>query len=136
MPSTIEIQGVEQLQRKIGRMQTIAVLGPPMVRSMARLLRTAATYPARPASNQRRPYRRTKLLGRSWQMKVHNDGKTLEGTLNNPTPYGPYVMGPGPDAPKQAWMHVGTWHTTDKVVEMHKDDIIADFNRTIAEALR
>ena len=135
MASTIEITGVKELERKIGRMRTIQVLAPPMVRSMATLNRTVSTYPSRPASNRKSTYKRTGLFGRSWVMQVHNYGKTLEGQLDNPTPYGPYVMGPGPDKPMQAWMHVGVWRTTGDVVEKHEKDIVADFNRTIQAEL-
>lgn len=135
MPSTIEITGVQALERKIGSLRTLQVLAQPMVRSMARIVSKVATYPARPASNRKNPYRRTGLFGRSWQMRVNSTGGSLEGIVDNPTPYGPYVMGPGPDKPMQAWMHVGIWRTTDQWVEEVADDIVADFTATINREL-
>ena len=135
MPSGIEITGVAELERKIGRMRTVKVLFAPMTRSLARLNRDVAVYPNRPASNRKSTYVRKFLFMRSWKIDIDTQGETLVGTLGNPTPYGPYVMGPGPDKPMQAWMHVGIWRTTEDVVEKHESDIVADFNRTIQAEL-
>ncbi len=151
MPSAIEITGVKELERKIGRLRTITVLTPPIVRSLALLNRWLSAYPTASkkkqefkTDKQRRyffwalkkgliqvPYVRTFLLSRSWEMRVNNTGQTLEGVINNTTPYGPYVQGPD----MQSSYHAGTWKTTDAIAEQHKDAIVRDFQAAIAKEL-
>ena len=125
----IYIEGLDALEKKLGRINALNVLGPPMVRSMARLHGYMATYPPPPPASR---YRRTGLLGRSWQMRVENSGTQIVGVLGNPTPYGPFVQA----AAMQAEVHRGRWRTDEMAIEKNGKAIIADFQRSIAEALK
>lgn len=149
----IVIEGLDKLEAKLGRLASLSVLAPPMVRSLARLHSFMATdAPKRPqkqpfkSEKQRRwffwaldegmitvPYHRTGLLGRAWQMRVENTGAQMIGVLSNPTPYGPFVQAP---PPRQAAYHVGNWRTTDDAVEKIGPFVIREFDRAIREALR
>ena len=151
--ANIEIEGLDRLLTKFDRMTALRVLAPPMVRSMAKLNAYMATYPkARPqaqpfkSDKQQRfffaalrdgritvPYRRTGLLGRSWQMRVETTPSQVIGILANPTPYGPFVQAP---PPQQAGYHQGNWRTTDDAVQKWATGIIRDFQRAVEEALR
>lgn len=151
--SEIQIEGLDRLLTKLDRISSVRVLYPPMVRSLAKLNSYIATYPkARPqaqpfkSDKQRRfffaaikdgritvPYRRTGLLGRSWQMQAEMTPQQVVGTLSNPTPYGPFVQAP---PPQQAAYHQGNWRTADDAVQKLSAAIVADFKRAVDEALR
>lgn len=125
----IYIEGLDALQKKLGRINALNVLGPPMVRSLTRLNAYMATYPPPPPASR---YRRTGLLGRSWQMRVENTGTQIVGVLGNPTPYGPFVQA----AAMQAEVHRGRWRTDEMALKNLGPNIQADFQRSIAEALK
>lgn len=77
----------------------------------------AADYPPERAGQR---YRRTDALHDGWidtPPMVDLRGGTLLGTLVNPVPYGPWVMG----ADDQARVHVGRWRTTDAMMDAWED---------------
>lgn len=146
---TIEIVGLKELDAKFDRLKVLQIVGPPMVRSLARLQTSIKVYPARkyriaqlaeagtPYMTKRKPrgYKRTGLLKKSWTAYVENDGQSLIGIVSTPVPYAGYVQGGKESQPSQAWMHKGIWRTTDDVVEKHKGSITRDFNAAIKAAL-
>ena len=153
MPSEIIITGIPELLAKVNRMQAVKLLTPPMVRSVAILVARLKLYPPRAKrlsslygaavgkayadrTKAGLGYIRTGHLRDNWAGKVDTAGNGLTGTINNQMPYGPYVMGPGPEKPKQAWMHVGIWSTTDAILEEKRAVIVADFHAAIEAALR
>jgi hypothetical protein len=130
MPSEIVITGIPELLAKVGRMQALKVLAPPMVKAMARLQRTLATYPK--ASHRKMKFVSEKQ--RRYVMWLVSEGKVpyrRTHMLNNPMSYGPYVQSPT----GQAEYHSGTWRTTDDVVKKHEAAIVADFKAAIDGAL-
>lgn len=149
----ILIEGLDKLEAKLGRLASVQVLAPPMVRSLARLnafMATDAPTRTQPqpfkTAKQRRfffwavkhgvitvPYRRTGLLRRSWTMHIEQTASQVIGVLDNPTPYGPWVQAP---PPQQAMYHQGNWRTTEDAVKRLGPAIRGEFQRAIEEALK
>lgn len=94
----------------------------------------AADYPPAPPGSS---YIRTGTLGRLWTSAtrvVEQVGAWLMGRVDNATPYGPFVQ----DPERQAWMHVGRWLTTDKIVEQNLEvvaQILEDAGGEIVHSL-
>lgn len=151
MPVSIRIEGEEQLRRRLGAAGTVAVLRPPMIRSLALLEDTIKTYPppiapgvwaANTTPRQRRAFfallrarrvsgKRTGTLGRRWASKITEKGASLEGEWGNVTVYGPYVQGDG----TQARFHMGRWTTDEQTVARHRQAITDQFSAAITAAL-
>lgn len=115
--------------------EQINVLRPPMVRSLARLQGTMATYPAPPAGST---YTRTGDYGRHWTQDVATDGDGITGKLGNAVrdrrygrAYGPYVG----DSEMQASVHRGRWETDQGALESNLDAILDDFAQAMNGAM-
>ena len=127
---TINITGIDALVKKFGRIQGIEYLRPPMVRSVARLHRRMADYPAVPPKSK---YRRTGTLGRRWTTRVDNIPGGLQGSVGNNTWYAPLVQ----SYRFQARHHKGRWINTDRyVMTTERSSIIRDFQDTIHQRLQ
>jgi len=106
------------------------VLRPPMVRALARLQNTMATYPAPPSGSR---YKRTGNYGREWTQALTEDGDGITGTLGNAVrdkrgrSYGPYVG----SRERQARSHQGRWTTDEQALTQHMDAIVDDFGQAI-----
>lgn len=153
MTAQIRIEGIEELEAKLGELATIKVLRPPMEESLAHLRNEIATYPPPPSGyrmvwkseKQRRfffaalregliqvPYRRTGTLGRSWTHKIDVGGSTLiKGVLGNNVEYGPWVQGEG----QQAAIHVNRWRTDAQVAKEQESKVVGIFDMAIQKAM-
>ena len=126
--ASIEIRGIDELVRKLGSVQGNAVLRPPMQRAVFRLQAGMAKYPRARAASR---YRRTGTLGRRWTTKIDESAGGLVGKVGNNTSYGPFVQ----SQMFQAAVHQGLWQTDEDVAKKEEAAIVADFERTIGEAL-
>lgn len=151
--SCIEIEGLEELERKLGRLASIDLLKPPMHKAVKVIYAETQVYPPprrKPmrwkSAKQRRwffanlrkgnirvPYvrRHSGGLAGAWTEKVQVRGMTLVGIVGNRISYGPYVMHPQ----KQAEYHRGNWPTTDDITKKVAPTISKIFQDTIREAL-
>lgn len=145
---SIEIRGLEQLYRKLDKVAATATLVKPMQRSVMRLQRRMQEYPPpltprqgplgprasrRQASvrNFRGGYRRTGTYGRRWTTRVTTEAGGLQGKVGNNVAYGPYVG----SRQYQAKIHAGRWNTDQSVLDQETPGILADFQKTIDQAL-
>jgi hypothetical protein len=147
----VTVEGIEELQARLGRALSNAVLRGAMVQATALVQERLNVYP--PASHkpmiwasekQRRfvmaairegrievPYRRTMTLGRRWTTAVSGSGDDLTGTVGNNTSYGPYVMGRA----DQAAYHAGTWPVAEDVAERATGDVLGIFQDAVQAGL-
>ena len=127
---TITITGIDKLNAKLGKVQGVKVLRPPMQRSVYRLQARLAQYPAARANSR---YRRTGTLGRRWVVRIIDYPNGLEGKVGNNVEYAPLVQ----SKRFQAKIHRSLWLNTDQyVLNTERKNIVDDFRRTIQEALR
>lgn len=122
----IEVQGVDELRRRLGRAMARAVLRRPMARGLARLEAGMSLYPAQPETN----YVRTGTLGRRWTQSMSERDDGLEGVVGNNTDYAPFVQS---EEFQAGWM--GHWQTDADVVELNRTAIERDFQAAIDGAL-
>jgi len=154
MEIQIELQGLDLLIAKLGRLAAFRSLQPAMRDSLNRVWGDVAKYPKSPpegvfkgfvSAKQRRwffaalregrievPYKRTGTLGRSWTMKVDTNIDGIEGWIGTNTIYAPWVQ----DRNWQAAIHQGRWQTAQDVFEKQRAWIVQRFNRAIAQLLR
>lgn len=160
MPASIEIKGVDELIRKLGRVEGVKVLEAPMKRSVYRLQRDMADYSnsPKPASGEwaawvhshspakaaqirgaywakvqrlgRHPGR-TGTLGRKWTVKISRSVNGLTGKVGNNTEYAPFVQSDR----FQARFHQKRWQTDRIVVQRNRAAIVNDFETEIRRAL-
>lgn len=124
----IIINGVEELIQRLGKLEGVNHLRPPMVRAVARLHRDMADYPPqRPGSS----YVRTGTLGRRWITRIDTIHGGLQGSVGNNTIYAPLVQ----SERFQANVHRGRWQTDEMVAERNRAAIVADFEDEIRKAL-
>ena len=127
---TIIITGVDQLTKKLGKVEGLRILEAPMQRAVYRLQARMAQYPAQRPNSR---YRRTGTLGRTWTKDVKRSTNELIGKIGNKTEYAPLVQ----SARFQARVHRGLWINTDQyVVNTEERNIVQDFENTIQDALR
>ena len=137
--ASIQIRGIDELQRKLGNAAANRTLMRPMNRAVLRIQRNMAEYPPpRPGSRYIRGFgmeggpRTSERLGQSWTTKVKPSGNGVTGTIGTNVSYAPWVQ----SERFQAWMHKGRWTNTDeKTVERLRTTIIEDFQRAIDRAL-
>ena len=126
---TIQIKGIDALIQKLGKVEGMKHLRPPMQRSVYRLQGRMAQYPAqRPNST----YRRTGTLGRKWTSKIEQSSTSITGRVGNNTDYAPRVQ----SYRFQARIHRGLWQTDRYVMDTEYRTIIRDFESAISGALR
>ena len=149
---TITISGIDEIERKLGKVAAQKALEEPMQQSVLLLERRMKEYPPPPRPGewyskaspaQRRAFfallnaglitgRRTGTLGRRWTHSVTRMFGELLGRVGNNTEYGPEVQG----ARTQSRVHQGRWQTDQQVVREERRRIIGFFERAIREALR
>lgn len=159
-PVTIQIDGIDRVLRKLGKVEGQKVLRVPVEQSVAVLQADMKEYPpvrtmslvTRAAKAGRRKgaikavgiikgnkrqaywvssYRRTGTLGRRWTKKVRNTGDGVVGVVGNNTKYAPWVQ----SSRFQAWMHQGRWQTDKDVMERNRRQILDFFRAAIRRAL-
>lgn len=125
----IEIKGLPELYKKLGRLATLDYLIPPMQAGLFRLESRMKEYPqARPSST----YRRTGTLGRRWVSEpVRHIAEGLSGKIGNNTQYGVWVQ----SSAFQARVHAGRWQTDQQVMGEEKEFIIRLFENAVADAM-
>ena len=127
---TLEIRGVEKLNRKLSKLSS-ASFRRPMLQTVTTLEKDLKTYPAARANST---YRRTGTLGRRWGWTIQGRGQGMTGRVTNPTIYAPYVQ----SAQRQAKVHRQTWRQkTDKyIVEKRLPKIVGFWTDYIKDLLK
>ncbi len=126
---SIQIKGVDELIRKLGKVEGTKHLRPPMQRAVYRLQARMAQYPAQRTNSS---YRRTGTLGRKWTSKIEQGNGSITGKVGNNASYAPLVQ----SYRFQARIHRGLWQTDRYVVDTEYRTIVRDFENAISEALR
>lgn len=158
--ASIEIRGVDELIRKLGKVEGVNVLQAPMKRAVYRIQRDMADYDNVPAMqpgewaawvNAHSPAKaaqirgayfskvkqlgrhpgRTGTLGRRWTGRITRSAGGLTGKVGNNTKYAPWVQ----SERFQAGLHRKRWQTDQQVVNRNRSAIVADFEREIRRAL-
>ena len=113
----IEVKGIEQLNRKLARIQQRLDTGDPgstlrqaMRRAVLRVQAGMMDYPTQRSGSS---YRRTGTLGRRWTTEVLPEGDELIGKVGNNTKYAPQVQ----SEKFQARVHRERWQTDADVLE-------------------
>ena len=108
MPPPIRIEGLTELNDLISQWPDIAIdeTADAVEQSVQYIAADAAVYPPQRTGSS---YRRTGTLGRRWGASVTVLGSSVSGLVNNPTNYGPQVMGDEGQIPihKKLWRKVG-----------------------------
>lgn len=151
--SEITITGLDKVLEKLGRLETQKIFERPLEDSLVKIEERMKEYPppprpgewaAKTTLRQKRAFfallregrikgSREGTLGRRWTHAVTITADGLEGRAGNNTPYGPWVQ----SKRFQARFHQGRWTNTDQdVVDSLRDEIIRDFEDTVAEALK
>lgn len=153
--STIEIKGLDKLQRKLGYI-------PPSVKASIKaatlhVMGQAKVYPPSTIANQPKSYQKgawntwyernwgskwalkeggwhgiksSEGLKHKWAMKMENDG--LRGHIGNNVSYGMYVQ--GADTQASAMKRIG-WKTTDDIVDEERDTVTRYIQSAVDKAL-
>lgn len=151
MTVTIEIKGMEAIQRKLRDLQPREYAIGTMQASVALLKNEIAPYPPATAANSpmaRRWYERgygnrwlrrdgsiggkrtSQTLGRRWTTKVEQQG--MRGVVGNNVTYGPFVQ----SAARQTWYHKRTgWRTDEQAIQRVGPKIRDLWSRAIAKIL-
>ena len=144
---TITIRGIDELERKLGKVAAQKALEEPMLQSVLLLERRMKEYPPPPRPGewyskaspaQRRAFfallnaglisgSRTGTLGRRWTHSVTRMFGELVGRASNNTKYAPFVQ----DRRRQARFHQGRWTTAQQVVSKERRRIVGFFERAI-----
>lgn len=125
---SMNVEGLEQLFRRLNTVKAQKVLRAPMNRAALRIQADMQRYPAqRPNSS----YRRTGTLGRSWTSTIDNLGDGIRVRIGNRVRYAPFVQ----SSMFQARVHRRRWQTDRIVLNRHRGAIQADFARTVNQAL-
>ena len=126
---SIQIKGIDELIRKLGKVEGTKHLRQPMQRAVYRLQARMAQYPAQRTNSS---YRRTGTLGRKWTSKIEQGNGSITGKVGNNASYAPLVQ----SYRFQARIHRGLWQTDRYVVDTEYRTIVRDFENAISEALR
>jgi hypothetical protein len=148
------IEGLDDLFRRLDRVSAAKVLVPPMHRAVERIKRRMQEYPPALAPMQgtafnpvrfttrggkavsfmakaRKPYRRTGTYGRRWTGRVVGIGNGVQGRVGNNVRYAPYVG----SARWQARVHRNRWNTDTGVLQDELPAIRRDFAQSVQRAL-
>ena len=114
----VRIEGLERLTNSISNLPHLVEdeVEDALEQATSLLEDVASEYPLPPPNSS---YRRTGTLGRRWNHTVEKRGSEIRGIVDNPTKYGPYVMGPA----DQAEVHKGRWLTTDEILINSADQL-------------
>ena len=153
MELSIQVEGIDRLVSKFGKLATFTNLRPAMRDSLNKVWNELARYPKPPeqgtftgfkSDRQRRfffaalregliqvPYRRTGTLGRSWTTRIDVTANSIEGRIGTNIIYAPWVQ----DKDRQATIHQGRWQTAQAVLENLRGWIVHRFNSQIKRLL-
>ena len=124
----MNVQGLEQLFRRLNNLQALNVLRAPMNRAVLRIQADMQKYPPKPRTST---YRRTGTLGRSWTSDVTNMAEGVRGRVGNRVKYAPFVQ----SSMFQRPVHRRRWQTDRIVLNRQRGAIQADFARAVNQAL-
>lgn len=125
-----KVTGIEAVLEKVGRLDTMSYLQPPMQRGLYRLLSKMASYPSAPSGSK---YRRTGTYGRKWTTNIKQSSTSLQGKIGINLSYAPWV-GSGKF---QSKTHAKNgWMTDKKAVESLRQVILDDFNNAIRRHIK
>ena len=132
----IETKGVEQVRKKIDRLQKRLDTGDPgstvrqVLRRVVILIQSRMmVYPPQRAGSS---YRRTGTLGRTWTSDVYSEGDSLIGKVGNVTKYAPQVQ----SEKFQSKAHKGRWQTDVQVIRELEPEINAEFSALGRDVVR
>ena len=132
----IETKGVEQVRKKIDRLQKRLDTGDPgstvrqVLRRVVILIQSRMmVYPPQRAGSS---YRRTGTLGRAWTSEVYAEGDALIGKVGNVTKYAPQVQ----SEKFQSKAHKGRWQTDVQVIRELEPEINAEFSALGRDVVR
>jgi len=139
MPNTIQIDGMEELRKKLqditedfSRTPAGSTLHNAMKRSLYIMVGAMAKYPKQdPAS----AYRRTGTLGRRWvdSQDISSDGHGITGKIGNNTEYAPWVQ----SHMFQTKLHrANGWITDQEALDKNEKAIRREFQFAVDKALR
>ena len=127
--SSIKIEGVDRLVKKLGVLGALESLTAPMQETLYLAQGRMAKYPPAPPNSW---YRRTGTLGRRWTTEAPKvEGQTLQGKVGNNTVYGPLVQ----SRLFQARVHRNRWQTDADVMEQTEPDAIRLFEQRVREII-
>ena len=131
--ASIEINGVDELIKKLGKATANKTLRPPMGGALGRIKRDMSRYPRQPPS--KRPYNRTDTLKNAWHTpsveSIKNVAGGTVGRVGTNLKYAPFVQSHQFQARR-----MGYWRTDQEVLEKNSKAIVRDFERAIEKALR
>lgn len=149
MPTSLRIEGIDEIIAKLGKAVAFDTLTPPMNRSVLWIQRDIAVYP--PPAKQRDGYkgpkyirgvgfeggpRTSERLGQKWTTEVKRTVFGLTGKVGTNVSYAPYVQHDRSfPKPHQTLKHIETGWVTDKqVIEKNVKRIVGDFEAAIRKA--
>lgn len=124
----IYIDGLDELNHKLGEAATTHILRRPMNQSVIHLEGQMKVYPPQRSGSS---YRRTGTLGRRWTHSISESPNEIRGTVGNNTAYGPFVQ----SRQFQVRVHQGRWQTDEQVIEDEQLTIEDFFRFAVNEAL-
>jgi hypothetical protein len=147
---SIRLEGLDKLEKKLGRIATASLLLPALDEGAKRIHREAGTYPKqkKPKPDKKtgrpgKPYKRTTLFGSSWSARSRQRGRDLYSVIKNTAarrgrPYGVYVMGPktGAIGKRQAEIHKGVWPTLQSVADKKAGEVAGLMQAKIDKILK
>jgi hypothetical protein len=134
---TTEVTGLVELLDGLGNLPNdlAQVIQEATAQDLQEAAYLLANYPPAPPGSL---YARTGDLGLGWiGAKPQIDGTGLEfsAQINNPVAYTGYVQGGSEASPRQAWMHVGRWQTTDQVMAQSEEKASSRLEQALQEVL-
>ena len=124
----LEIEGIDRLIAKLGKLEGVKVLEEPMTASVVKLQAEMQVYPSEVPGSR---YVRTGKLGQAWTIKIDRHADGLTGRVGNRRLYAPFVQ----SSQFQAKVHVGRWTTDAQALERLRPWIVERFQRRIRAAL-
>ena len=107
---SIKVEGLERLEKKLGKLVTAKRLLPSMKEAVKDVQRDMMEYPHAPSGSK---YDRTNRLKNSWSSSATVASGETRGTVGTNVKYAPYVQ----SAKEQAKIHKKVWRKhTDKYV--------------------
>lgn len=122
----IQLKGIDELIKKLGSINAMKALGPPMRKAMFRLQAGISPYPPAPANSK---YVRTTTLGKRWTTDVDVRSDEITGKVGNNTEYAPQVQ--SAKFQKPIFKRIG-WKTDRQVLDQELPAIIKDFEEAVA----
>ena len=107
---SIKVEGLERLEKKLGKLVTAKRLLPSMKEAGKDVQRDMMEYPNNPSGSK---YRRTNRLKKSWSSSATIASGEAQGEVGTNVEYAPYVQ----SAKEQVKIHRKVWRKhTDKYV--------------------